>query len=117
MDRSQRLCERLAACFTDRRKKRFVEHDLTVMLRQRILGLALGYEDINDHDGLSLYPLSAQLRTADRDGSEGALAALQKIIPAIRTRFGKLTAIVVCGDSGFCREEIMAWIESQPRVH
>tara|TARA_R110002049_G_C9116281_1_gene558080 strand:- start:231 stop:1766 length:1536 start_codon:yes stop_codon:yes gene_type:complete len=232
VDRSQRLCERLAACFTDRRDQRFVEHDLTVMLRQRILGLALGYEDINDHDALRLdpllaamcgradvlgqerhlqqdqgkplagkstlnrlelgaqstnartkkieahpeqieallldqgvaaiprkskvivldfdatddfihgaqegrfyhgyyggycylplycfcgdIPLWAQLRTADRDGSEGTLAALQKIIPAIRARFGKHTAIVVRGDSGFCREEIMAWIESQPRVH
>lgn len=232
MDRAERLCEQLAECFTDRRDQRFVEHDLTVMLRQRILALALGYEDINDHDSLRtdpllaamsgradvlgaerhlpqdkgrplagkstlnrlelgahgtnartkkiaahadkiealllrrgvaaiprqskviildfdatddpvhgrqegrffhgyydahcylpLYcfcgdiPLWAQLRTADRDGSDGTLEALQKIIPAIRQRFGKHTAILVRGDSGFCREPLMAWIEAQPGVH
>jgi|JI6StandDraft_1071083.scaffolds.fasta_scaffold26395_2 hypothetical protein len=232
MDRAERLCEQLAACFTDRRNRRFVEHDLTVMLRQRILGIALGYEDINDHDSLRLdpllaamcgradvlgedrhlpqdkgkplagkstlnrlelgahgtnlrtkkiaahadkiealllergvaaiprqskviildfdatddpvhgrqegrffhgyydthcylplycfcgdIPLWAQLRTADRDGSDGTLAALQKIIPAIRERFGKHTAILVRGDSGFCREPLMAWIEAQQGVH
>jgi hypothetical protein len=61
MDRAERLCEQLAACFTDRRNRRFVEHDLTVMLRQRILGIALGYEDINDHDSLRLDPLLAAM--------------------------------------------------------
>ena len=61
MDRAERLCEQLAACFTDRRNRRFVEHDLTVMLRQRILGIALGYEDIPDHDSLRLDPLLAAM--------------------------------------------------------
>ena len=232
MDRRARLCERLAGCFTDFREERFVEHELPVMLRQRILGLALGYEDIIDHDRLRLdpllaavcgradvlgeerhmeadrgrplagkstlnrlelgaeeinartkkiqahperiealllaqgvadiprrsgvivldfdatddplhgqqegrffhgyyggycylplycfcgdIPLWAQLRTADRDGSDGTLPALQKIVAAIRARFGAKVAIVVRADSGFCREEIMAWIEAQPRVH
>ena len=252
MDRREALCEQLAGCFTDFRDAQFVEHELPVMLRQRILGLALGYEDINDHDRLRhdpllaavcgradvlgeerhmeadrgrplagkstlnrlelgaqeinartkkiqahpdriealllaqgvaaiprrsgvivldfdatddplhgqqegrffhgyyggycylpLYcfcgdiPLWAQLRTADRDGSDGTLAALQKIdfaplrpagslrlsvslrsaVAAIRARFGEKVEIVVRADSGFCREEIMAWIEAQPRVH
>jgi hypothetical protein len=61
MDRVERLCEQLASCFSDRRDTRFVEHDLTVMLRQRILGIALGYEDINDHDSLRLDPLLAAM--------------------------------------------------------
>ena len=80
-----------------------------------------GYYDA--HCYLPLYcfcgdiPLWAQLRTADRDGSDGTLEALQKIIPAIRERFGKHTAIPVRGDSGFCREPIMAWIEAQQDVH
>ena len=232
MDRREALCEQLAGCFTDFRDAQFVEHELPVMLRQRILGLALGYEDINDHDRLRhdpllaavcgradvlgeerhmeadrgrplagkstlnrlelgaeeinartkkiqahpdriealllvrgvadiprrsgvivldfdatddplhgqqegrffhgyyggycylpLYcfcgdiPLWAQLRTADRDGSDGTLPALQKIVAAIRARFGEKVEIVVRADSGFCREEIMAWIEAQPRVH
>lgn len=57
VDRAHRLCDKLAACFSDLRNRRFVEHELAVMLRQRVLGLALGYEDINDHDKLRLDPL------------------------------------------------------------
>lgn len=232
MDGIDGLTSALAKCFSDERDSDLVEHTLPVMLRQRILGLALGYEDINDHDRLRLdpllamvcgrtdvlgaerlreadrgqplagkstlnrlelsaeqtdarykkiaahpeqiaalllergvqaiprkskvivldfdatddalhghqegkffhgyydaycylplycfcgdIPLWAQLRTADRDGSEGTLEALQQIVAAIRERFGKHTIIVVRGDSGFCREPLMAWIEAQPHVH
>jgi len=232
VDRHSGLCAKLAACFTDGRDQKFVEHALPVMLRQRIMGIALGYEDINDHDKLRLdpllaamcgredllgqerhqaqdkgkalagkstlnrlelgaqatnartrkiqahaeqiqalllregvraiprksgvivldfdatddpihgaqegrffhgyygnycylplycfcgdIPLWAQLRTADRDGSDGTLQALQKIIPALRGRFGRHVPVIVRGDSGFCRDELMSWIESQPHVH
>jgi hypothetical protein len=232
VDRTVGLGEKLAKCFTDFRNQRFVEHQLPVMLRQRILGIALGYEDINDHDKLRLdpllaamcgredllgeerhltqdkgkglagkstlnrlelgaqelnartkkiqahperiealllregvraiprrsdlivldfdatddpvhgaqegrffhgyygdycylplycfcgdIPLWAQLRTADRDGSEGTLEALQKIVRAIRGRFGKHVKIIVRADSGFCRDGLMSWIEAQPNVH
>lgn len=230
MEGSERLCEQLAGCFTDFREQRFVEHQLPVMLRQRILGLALGYEDINDHERLRLdpllaamcgradvlgeerhmaqdkgrplagkstlnrlelgaqertrtkkiqphpekiaalllklgvaaiprhsevivldfdatddplhggqegrfyhgyygshcylplygfcggIPLWAQLRTSDRDGSDGTLEALKQVIPAIRARFGRHTIIIVRGDSGFCRDELMSWIEAQRNV-
>ena len=231
VDRACALCEKLAACFTDFREQDYVEHALPVLLRQRILGLALGYEDINDHEKLRLdpllatacgradvlgeertqaidkgkplagkstlnrlelgaqeinartkkiqahpeliealllregvnaiprkseviildfdatddrihgnqegrfyhgyygdycylplycfcgdIPLWAQLRTSDRDGSDGTLEALQKIIPAIRERFGKHTQILVRADSGFCREALMAWIEAQDNM-
>jgi Transposase DDE domain group 1 len=231
-DRSLRLCEELAGCFSDFRVADLVEHELPVMLRQRILGLALGYEDLNDHERLRVDPLMAamcgradvlgeqrihaqdkgrplagkstinrlelgaqeinlrtrkihphpeaiealllrrgvaaiprrsgvivldfdatddplhgsqegafyhgyyggycylplycfcgdvplwaQLRTSDRDGADGTLEALKKIIPAIRQRFGKKVRIVVRGDSGFCREALMSWIEAQPNVH
>ena len=230
VDRIHRLCEDLAGCFTDSRNQDFVEHELTVLLRQRIIGIALGYEDINDHDRLRydpllaavcgradvlgqerhhendkgkplagkstlnrlelgaqresplhkitahpeklealllkkgvqaiprksavivldfdatddrihgnqegrfyhgyygdycylpLYcfcgdiPLWAQLRTSDRDGSDGTREALEKIVPAIRERFGKEVMIVVRGDSGFCRNELMEWIEGQPNM-
>jgi DDE family transposase len=232
VDGTQRLCEQLAGCFSDTRDPELVEHELAVLLRQRILGLALGHEDINDHerlrrdpllaavcgradvlgeqrrqeqdkgcalagkstlnrlelgaqqtDGrykkiaahpgkiaalllelgvqaiprrsacivldfdatddpvhgdqegkffhgcyghycyLPLYcfcgdiPLWAQLRSSDRDASEGTLEALQQIVAAIRQRFGRHTPIVVRADSGFCREELMAWIESQKNLH
>jgi len=62
-------------------------------------------------------PLWAQLRTADRDTAEGVVAALEKIVTAIRRRC-KRARIIVRGDSGFCREEVMAWCErQQPTVY
>jgi len=55
-------------------------------------------------------PLWAQLRTSDRDASDGTVEALEKIVPAIRRRCPK-ARIILRADSGFCREEIMAWCE------
>jgi len=61
-------------------------------------------------------PLWAQLRTSDRDGAWGVVPALEKIVAAIRQRCQK-ARIIIRGDSGFCREEIMAWCEGQERVY
>lgn len=225
IDLSMQLSRRVAKCFTDHRNPVFVEHSVSELMAQRIQALALGYEDLNDHNllrldpvlaaaagkedplGLSrrhprdrgkalagastlnrmelssqklsskhklpcdadklenlilkmgvewldrqsqeiivdfdatddplhgsqegafyhgyyhnycylpLYafvgsvPLWAQLRTSDRDGCDGTIEALEKIIPALRKRFPK-AVIIIRGDSGFCREKIMAWCES-----
>lgn len=62
------------------------------------------------------YPLWAQLRTSDKDGADGVIAALTQIVPAIRKRCRR-ARIIVRGDSGFCREEIMAWCEGQAEVY
>jgi hypothetical protein len=51
------------------------------------------------------------LRRADRDAADGALDALQLIVAAVRKRCPK-ARIIVRGDSGFCREEFMAWCEA-----
>jgi hypothetical protein len=59
--------------------------------------------------------LWAQLRTSDRDGADGVVPALEKIVAAIRQRCKK-ARIIVRGDSGFCRDEIMAWCEGQREV-
>ena len=59
--------------------------------------------------------LWAQLRTSDRDGADGVVPALEKIVAAIRRRC-KRARIVVRGDGGFAREEIMVWCEGQPEV-
>lgn len=232
MDRVAGLSTRLAGCFTDWRDARFVEHDLKVLLRQRLHGLALGYEDLNDHDRLRsdpllaavcgcpdvlgerrlaqadkgkplagkstlnrlelgaqstdarykriqahpekiqalllergvaaipkkseviildvdatddplhgaqegrffhgyyghycylpLYffcgdiPLWAQLRTAGGDAAAGALEALQAIIALIRAQLGGEVIIIVRADSGFCRDDLMTWIEAQAGVY
>jgi hypothetical protein len=55
------LLGRLAECFTDRRNPDLIEHQLPEMLAQRIYGLALGYEDLNDHEQLRSDPLMALL--------------------------------------------------------
>jgi Transposase DDE domain group 1 len=46
------LLERFAACFTDHRDADRIEHPLVDLLKQRVFGLCLGYEDLNDHDRL-----------------------------------------------------------------
>jgi hypothetical protein len=51
-DRAIRLTERFAACFTDTRTVGLVEHQVTSLVMQRVIGIALGYEDLNDHDEL-----------------------------------------------------------------
>jgi hypothetical protein len=51
------LLGRLAACFSDGRAPLLVKHQLREMLSQRVYGLALGYEDLNDHEQLRNDPL------------------------------------------------------------
>lgn len=53
------LTRRLAGCFYDLRKQEFVDHAVQELLDQRLYGLALGYEDINDHERLRLDQLLA----------------------------------------------------------
>jgi DDE family transposase len=219
------LTQALAQCFGDRRQQVYVDHSGRQLLTQRVYGLALGYEDLNDHAqlrrdpllatacdkkdplgedrfnpnhrGLALagpstlnrlelsnsrdsrchklphdparieacllqmgvrclpkhaaeividldamghlvhgeqegrhfnayygdycylplygfvgnIPLWAQLRTSDHEAAAGVVPALAKMVAAIRQRCRK-ARIIVRGDSGFCREEIMAWCES-----
>lgn len=61
VDRRIGLLDGFAACFTDHRDPARVEHGVDELVRQRVLALALGYEDLNDHDTLSADPLLAVL--------------------------------------------------------
>jgi hypothetical protein len=56
LDKGLGLIRRFAGCFTDRRDPRYVEHRLETLVGQRVFGLALGYEDLNDHDELRKDP-------------------------------------------------------------
>jgi hypothetical protein len=60
-DRALGLVRRLARCFTDGRAPELVEHTVETMLVQRICGIALGYEDLVDHDELRHDPVLAAL--------------------------------------------------------
>jgi hypothetical protein len=61
IEEGQRFIQRFSQCFTDLRDPRFVEHGLGELLAQRIYGLCLGNEDLNDHDQLRADPLLALL--------------------------------------------------------
>jgi Transposase DDE domain group 1 len=71
-DHRLNLLPRLAECFFDGRKQAQVEHPIQEMLAQRIYGLALGYEDLNDHEQLRTDALFGVL--AGRAESDTALA-------------------------------------------
>jgi hypothetical protein len=60
-DRAIKLTQRLAACFDDTRRQHLVEHEVVTLLAQRVFGIALGYEDLNDHDELRHDPMMAVL--------------------------------------------------------
>jgi hypothetical protein len=47
------ILQRFAGCFTDHRNEKLIEHTVLSLVSQRVIGLALGYEDLNDHDHLA----------------------------------------------------------------
>lgn len=64
-----RIIDRFAECFTDYRNKDLIEFSVRELLGQRIFGLCLGYEDLNDHDQLRNDPLFCSLvGRVSRDG-------------------------------------------------
>jgi hypothetical protein len=60
-DRVLGLTQRLAACFKDSRDPAYTEHALETLVMQRVVGIALGYEDLNDHDQIRHDPVLATL--------------------------------------------------------
>ena len=213
-DRRMNLLPRLAECFLDGRNQNRVEHTVQEMLAQRVYGLALGYEDINDHERLRHDPvfgilagrgeleeplagkstlnrmelgtgasdrykkitfwkegvdellvsvflesmptapaeivldmdttdlplhgkqegrffhgyydsycylplyvfcgdhlLCARMREANHDAAYGCLTEMRRIVAQIRSTWPEVK-IVLRGDSGFCRDELMSWCEA-----
>lgn len=74
VDRRLGLVDALAACLTDPRDPAKITHEQSTMLRQRILGLAAGYEDLNDHTALRSDPLFSVL-AGQRPDPESPLAS------------------------------------------
>ena len=60
-DRVLGLTRRLAACFKDSRDPAYIEHTVETLVMQRVVGIALGYEDLNDHDQIRHDPVLATL--------------------------------------------------------
>jgi hypothetical protein len=60
-DGAIKLVERFAGCFSDRRDQELIEHEVKTLVGQRVFGIALGYEDLSDHDDLRHDPAMAVL--------------------------------------------------------
>ena len=58
-DRAIGMMDRFAACFHDERRPEWIEHEVATLVGQRVFGIALGYEDLNDHAQLRRDPLLA----------------------------------------------------------
>src|SRR6201988_1922950 len=60
-DRAIGMMARFARCFRDHRRPDLIEHEVVTLVGQRVFGIALGYEDLNDHDELRHDPIMAVL--------------------------------------------------------
>jgi hypothetical protein len=60
-DHAIAMMGRFAACFHDVRCQAQMEHEVATLVAQRVFGIALGYEDLNDHDDLRHDPVMAVL--------------------------------------------------------
>jgi hypothetical protein len=69
-DRKLNLLSRFSQCFLDGRDPARIEHSVEEMVSQRVYGLALGYEDLNDHEQLRQDPLMGVLAGKDQPGAD-----------------------------------------------
>ena len=99
IDRVIGLTRRFAACFTDSRDPDFVEHGVQTLVMQRIVGIALGHEDLIDHDELRHDPVMAVLagKLAARRGACAPLAGKStldrlELSRSEPTRYAKIAA-------------------------
>ena len=84
IDRSIGLLDQVADCFTDYRDPRLTEHSVGTLVRQRVMGITLGYEDLNDHDQLRHDPvlalLSGKLEGHRKEPLPGPLAYRARLV-------------------------------------
>ncbi len=83
-DKAIRLVDRFAACFRDRRHPAYVVHEVKTLVAQRVFGLALGYEDLVDHDELRRDPVLGVLlgkleRTAEAPAPLAGKSTLNRL--------------------------------------
>lgn len=76
VEKRTRIIEKFSGCFDDHRDKKRIEHTVNELLCQRIYGLALGYEDLNDHDILRRDPLFAVL--SGKEDPTGSMRRCQR---------------------------------------
>ena len=103
------IIEELSECFNDGRDQRYVEHSVKELLAQRINGIALGYEELNDHDRLRLDPVHAMLAgKVDLTGEERAKQRDRGKALAGRSTLNRLELGACGGDERYCKIEAQA---------
>jgi hypothetical protein len=104
-----RFLEQFARCFTDFRDADLVEHTLLELIKQRVFGICLGYEDLNDHDQLRLDPLLAVLvGKADPTGDGRARVRDQGKALAGKSTLNRLELTAVGDDEDSRYKKIVA---------
>ena len=103
VERRTGILRRLSECFTDYRNPKYITHTLPSLIKQRVIGLALGYEDLNDHDTLRDDALLAIV--SDREGEQLAGKStlnrleLTKSTVSVKERYKKLVADTTAMDA------------------
>jgi hypothetical protein len=122
------ILRRFAECFHDHRRADRIEHSVGELIRQRVYGLALGYEDLNDHDQLRQDPLLALLsgkrdvtgeqrrREQDRGKAGAGKSTLNRLelTPADATPKTRYKKIAIDG-AAVDRLLVDLYIQAQPR--
>ena len=117
-DRAIRLVDRFAACFQDSRCQDLIEHEVATLVGQRIFGIALGYEDLNDHDQLRHDPIMAvlagKLEARRQDcapvAGKSTLNRLERSVP-LPSRYHKISH----DPEGIRRLFVELFLEAHPR--
>jgi hypothetical protein len=95
------LVQKFASCFTDHRDPEKIEHPVVDLLKQRLFGLCLGYEDLNDHDWLRHDALLAAIvGKADPEGNARPLARDRGKALAGKSTLNRLELTPVGADAG-----------------
>src|SRR5437660_4858394 len=78
-DRAIDLVGRFASCFHDERRPEYVEHEVATLVGQRVFAIALGYEDLNDHDELRHDPMMGGSGGQARGAARGLRAGCRQV--------------------------------------
>lgn len=104
-----KLLARLATCFDDHRDPEKLEHTVEALLKQRVFALALGYEDLNDHDQLRSDPLLAVLVGKPDPTGQDRLDARDRGKPlAGKSTLNRLELTPVGADAGHRYKKVVA---------
>ena len=109
VDRRCGLLDALTACLTDPRDPSRITHDLRTLLAQRLYGLALGYEDLNDHTTLRQDPLFAVLANQRPDAEQPLASA-----PTLCRLENRVTRASLARMAGVLVEQFIASFEQPP---